>query len=210
MMQVPTARNIRWPGVALGCMLVCSGAVGRAEEPSATAPPLDQVTADCNHSAYATDQLVCGDSVLQTLDAEMAKKVAQVEQRALWPGTVWFEDQKAWFKRRSLCAFEQDQRDCAAAAYRTRLVELGAALAPQPGLHPIECGLSARWRASSVMENDALLVYDTDGKMVLVALPPTTAKWSSWVTYRVSGRQMTFRRFGDALPLKCRIGKSGD
>lgn len=95
---------------------------------------------DCAHSVYATDQLVCTDSALRTLDTEMTQRVAQMGQRTPWRDAAWFENQHKWLSRRSRCAFQQDHRACATAAFCSRLIELDAVLGPLPVLWPMQCG----------------------------------------------------------------------
>jgi uncharacterized protein len=85
--------------------------------------PVSQVSADCAFPVYATDMLVCADPVLRGLDAEMLElwnQVAAVHKR-------WQAEQEAWFRRRSLCAFDPDHRACAMTAYRERIIALRAA-----------------------------------------------------------------------------------
>lgn len=92
-------------------------------------PPIAQIRADCARPQYASDTLVCGDSGLVALDAEVAGLAATAP--ALAAAAIW-EDQAAWFRRRSLCAFNADHRDCLIAAYTDRRSVLIAATAPAP------------------------------------------------------------------------------
>jgi uncharacterized protein len=90
-------------------------------------PPIAQFQADCARPQYASDALVCGDFELATLDAEVAGLAAPAP--AIAAAAIW-EDQTAWFRRRSLCAFKADHRDCLIAAYADRRSVLIAATAP--------------------------------------------------------------------------------
>jgi uncharacterized protein len=101
-------------------LAVAASLVASCADPAPVAPPAEQVTADCAAPTYATDMLVCDDPGLRALDAELAR---------LW-GAVPADDpaatqaQAAWFRERSLCAFQEDHRGCAQAAYRARIAAL--------------------------------------------------------------------------------------
>ena len=87
-------------------------------------PPVSQVSADCVAPVYATDMLVCADPALRALDTEMLElwdRIAKTRKRSE-------AEQAAWFRRRSLCAFDPDHRACVVTAYRTRITDLRAAL----------------------------------------------------------------------------------
>lgn len=87
-------------------------------------PPQSQVSAHCVGRVYATDRLVCTNPDLRALDAEMLELwtlVAELRRQSQ-------ADQVAWFRRRSLCAFDPDHRACAMTAYRERIATLRAAL----------------------------------------------------------------------------------
>ncbi len=207
MRSVGVTRLVR--EAVLGAALLGSGPASFAVEPAPIAPPIDQLSADCNHSVYATDQLVCADRDLRALDRDVAEKATQAQQRYLLPEGAWFEDQQAWFKRRSLCAFQLDHRGCAAAAYRTRLFELDGVLSPPPMLGSLRCGADLTWRASRVVRDSAIVVSSLDGKTILVAFPPTSAHWSGFVTYRHAGRQIIFHRRDGTRDFKCRLDRQG-
>jgi uncharacterized protein len=74
--------------------------------------------------------LVCDDPELRALDAELAQLWARVEADPDGDPAA-AEAQAAWFRERSLCAFEDDHRGCAEAAYRARIDTLrGGATLP--------------------------------------------------------------------------------
>lgn len=87
-------------------------------------PPVSQVSADCVAPVYATDRLVCADPVLRPLDTEMLDLWDRIS--ATRNGNQ--AEQVAWFRRRSLCAFDPDHRACAMTAYLERIATLRAAL----------------------------------------------------------------------------------
>jgi uncharacterized protein len=114
-------RVIRLPGViAVGAVWPL---VAVSESAAPVAPPVDQVSADCTAPTYATDRLVCYDPVLLTLDAELARLWARAEAAGHVTGAAQ-RAQIDWFRQRSLCAFREDHRACAEAAYRERIAEL--------------------------------------------------------------------------------------
>lgn len=115
---------MRRPGrllLALAAPLVASCA-----DPAPVAPPAEQFTADCAAPGYATDMLVCDDPGLRALDAELARLWAETGAGA---DPAAAEAQAAWFRQRSRCAFEEDHRACAEAAYRARIAALRAGAA---------------------------------------------------------------------------------
>ena len=109
-----------------GSLAIAAALVASCGDPAAVAPPTDRTSADCAAPTYATDMLVCDDPELLALDAELARLWAEAD-----PGgdTVAAEAQAAWFRERSLCAFEDDHRGCAEAAYRDRIAALRSGVA---------------------------------------------------------------------------------
>jgi uncharacterized protein len=101
------------------------GAAGGSSAAQPVPPPAEQISADCGAAIYATDQLVCSDTTLRALDAEMLRlwTRAEAKGRVTEAGR---SAQREWFRQRSLCAFEADHRACALAAYRARIATLRA------------------------------------------------------------------------------------
>lgn len=86
-------------------------------------PPIEQESADCEHSSYASDQLVCSDESLTALDRELkALLPVRAEQHGLL-----IEPQTDWFKRSRVCAFQTNHLGCLRAAYRERIAIVRAA-----------------------------------------------------------------------------------
>lgn len=108
-----------WPAVAVLVVAAC-------DDPAGVAPPADQTTADCAAPTYATDMLVCDDPDLRALDAKLAQIWAQAEARSGGDPAA-ADEQAAWFRERSLCAFQENHRACAESAYRARIAALQAA-----------------------------------------------------------------------------------
>jgi uncharacterized protein len=92
-------------------------AVAACERSMAVPPPTEQMTADCAAPNYATDMLVCNDPDLLALDVELATLWSQLSSGPAG-GPAATDAQAAWFRERSLCAFEDDHRGCVEAALR--------------------------------------------------------------------------------------------
>lgn len=96
----------------------------------AVPPPGEQVASDCAAPVYATDQLVCSDAALRSLDAQMLRLWRMAEARHRGNGTLR-EAQVAWFRSRSQCAFKSDHRACVVTAYQSRIATLLALIDAQ-------------------------------------------------------------------------------
>lgn len=94
---------------------------------AAVPPPVQQRTADCSAPVYASDQLVCSDPALRALDARLASALAISPAPA---AAGWVEGDNEWFRRRSLCAFQQAHRECLSEAYTDRLEVLEQRMLP--------------------------------------------------------------------------------
>lgn len=154
-------------------------------QPAPVPPPIAQIQADCARPQYASDTLVCGDAELAALDAEVAGLAATAP--ALGDGAIW-EDQAAWFRRRSLCAFNASHRDCLIAAYTDRRSVLIAATAP--ATEKLSC--TGVWQG-----------HDVAGSMVAAGQP---------VTFRENGVLLgvaTTKSSGWQPMLAWRAGKPG-
>ncbi|WP_156356213.1 hypothetical protein [Sphingomonas sp. Leaf22] len=125
----------------------------------AVPPPFPQLTADCTHPVYASDQLVCGDPLLQRVDAQLASALERGQTRT----GPWIEDGGAWFRRSRLCSLRPDHRRCLIEAYRERRTVLTAAARTDRGK---QCG-SLRIAA---MPDGSIALYDKAGGIVGVAL----------------------------------------
>ena len=91
---------------------------------SAVPPPPDQMAANCDSPTFASDMLVCGDSLLRALDARMRDAWTALDFGSVVTSGAWVEAQQDWFKRRSLCAFSERHADCLQAAYSERIAVL--------------------------------------------------------------------------------------
>lgn len=94
-------------------------------------PPPSGVQIDCGRTAYASEQLICGDRTLMQREAAMsdlysraAAKVAPANRGVLEEG------QRAWMRERNLCAFQADGRACVLLQYQARETSLRALIGP--------------------------------------------------------------------------------
>ena len=146
-------------------------------------PPADQHTADCRAPVFATDQLVCADPALRALDGEVAELLAGPGAPA---ASRWIEAQDQWFRHRSRCAFAEDHRACAEAAYRERLALLRP-LDPALARQPVRCedpGIAA-----IALAQDRIVLVDSEGKVAGAAA--VGAGRSSWQPFLTAARRKT-------------------
>jgi uncharacterized protein len=168
-------------------------------QPAAVPPPVEQTSADCARPVYASDMLVCEDSALKALDAQLAELVSG----APLAGTMLIESDTAWFKRRSRCAFAAEHRACLAAAYEERLmVRLALASSPETagkaatckGTRPLAGAL-----LTAVSDAPILLIRDAaSSKGIGVALPPAAkdAPWQPFASVTRKGKSANLATLG--------------
>jgi uncharacterized protein len=149
---------------------------------------------------YASDTLVCGDAELRAADAEVAALAStpmSLAYDALW------EDQASWLRRRSLCAFKTDHRDCLVAAYADRLAVLAASARAATRLIRCTGTWSGRTLASSSLDAGPALTITENGQLVAVATPSGTT-WQPWLAWTSAGSTITLQPH-DARPFNCRL-----
>lgn len=157
-------------------------------------PPVEQASADCARPTYASDMLVCNDSGLRALDAQLAELVT----RTPLAGTNLIEGDTEWFKRRSRCAFAAEHRACLASAYEERLV-VRVALAASPetagkvttckGKQPLQSVL-----LTSISDGPMLVIRDAaSGQPIGVLLAPAAkdASWQPFASVTRKGKRVT-------------------
>lgn len=192
--QMPTC-SCWLPALAV---VLASPAAAQTGLPAPVPPPIEQTGADCARPQYASDRLVCEDTQLRAMDADVAALAQALPGQA--NGSQW-EDQAAWFRRRSRCAFEADHRACLSAAYADRRAVLIAATAPAN--RPLRC--DGTWRSLALLASaGSAIAIRTDGRLLTVATPPATA-WQPWVALRQSGRRIKLRPMKGPV-IRCRPG----
>lgn len=166
--------------------------------PSAVPPPLPQITADCVHTVYASDKLVCADPALRVLDRELANLVERARSSdgssAAEADTV--EAQTAWFVRSRRCAFSTLQRACLIAAYHERLNILRVTPLTAKPAGTCESGADlflTEWGG----------VIQRDAKPVIGVL--RTSSWKAFVSFERSGRNVRFVGLDGGVIARCKI-----
>ncbi len=178
--------------------LVLMPGVPVASQPAPVPPPLPQMRADCIRPQYASDALVCGDPELVAADAEVAALAATTPTVA--DGAIW-EDQAAWIRRRSLCAFGPDHRGCLVAAYVDRRSVLSAATAP--ATQQVRCFGAWQGRSltgSAMASGQPVTIYDR-GQLLGVATTKS-ALWQPMLSLRAAGPDFELQAL-DGRRFKC-------
>ena len=171
-----------------------------ASEPVPVPPPLPQMRADCVRPQYASDALVCGDSELVAADAEVAALAATTPNLA--DGAVW-EDQAAWLRRRSLCAFSADHRGCLVAAYADRRSVLSAAT--EPATQQVRCFGAWQGRSltgSAIASGQPVTLHDRG--LLLGVATANNALWQPMLSWRAAGHDFDLQA-QDGRQFKCHL-----
>jgi len=163
-------------------------------------PPPEQSTANCTNPTYASDAFVCADKELLALDQRMRSTLVVTSLANAVAPTSLVEDQEAWFKRRSRCAFSERQATCLNAAYSERIVVLAALRAAS--LELAQSGVSAAcrdapWGSAEVRitldDHGLAMVMDTEGRVLAVALGKEPRDdWAPFVRFSAEGETVRF------------------
>lgn len=166
--------------------VVMSASSAAAAQPAPVPPPLAQLGADCIRTQYASDMLVCGDAGLSALDAKVAGLAAAAGRTAT---DAVLEDQAAWMRRRSLCAFKADHRACLLAAYTDRLAALTAG--PAVATQTWQC--SGAWQGRRLTISAPVigqpLTIREDSRLLAIATPKIAA-WQPFLAWRATGNRI--------------------
>jgi uncharacterized protein len=152
-----------------------------------------QLTADCSHPVYASDQLVCRNAELTRLDGDVVRLLA--ENAA--PSGRWIESQDMWFRRSRMCAFQADHAACLAAAYSERIGLLRAAagaVAPMLECHPADY--------VAAMQPEGLALRDGKGALLGLAAR-ATAGWQPYLELRAESGRYRLQDHKGHLVAKC-------
>jgi hypothetical protein len=194
------------PGASLSLLAAAiwlgGGMQAGSAPPAAIPPPPYQETANCAQPTYATDHLVCDDPELRALDADLARRLAALHTTGGVPASPFIEDQGAWLRRRSLCAFKPGHRACALAAYRVRTIELEALSSPSASGRAVTCTGGLGGGLLHVSPSDTLTLVGPPSTVTLVALPKGAAG-QPFATYRTQ-RGRTTIRMADGRTATCR------
>lgn len=175
-----------------------------ANVPDPVAPPMGQASADCGHPTYATDHLVCSNTELAVLDGTVADMIADLPARPRGVGPSWLEEQEAWFKRRSMCAFEANHVECTREAYHTRIAELGALASRSDGGMALRCSLLPDVVQYARRSDGLIVLRNREGAVLLLAWPDKHRGWRPFVAYRWKKAKLRLARLGNDADLTCR------
>lgn len=173
-------------------------------------PPPEQSTANCTNPTYASDAFVCADKELLALDQRVRSTLVVTSLANAVAPTSLVEDQEAWFKRRSRCAFSERQAGCLRAAYSERIVVLDALR--KATLELAQSGAKAAcrdapWGSEEVRmtldDHGLATVMDTEGRVLAVALGREPRDdWAPFVRFSAEGETVRFSAL-DHSPVEC-------
>ena len=176
--------------LAAAALLLAAGSSG------AVPPPPLQIAADCERPIYASDQRVCDDASLLALDQQVRDAWLALVANGQAPAvSAWLEEQEAWFRRRSRCAFSERHAGCLRAAYTERAAvleawRLAATAAVDAG--PLRC-TGAPWGTATVRAHrqDAglLTISDASGRLLAIAVADAARDdWQPFLRFAADGR----------------------
>jgi uncharacterized protein len=173
----------------------------------AVPPPVEQYTADCARPVYASDQLVCSDAELRSLDDRLALLLKDKPMLAQRSGSDFYEAQPAWFKRRSVCAMQVEHRACLAAAYeeRIRVIEVVGTNAPVQS-RPKRCKLGKRPDAITLFkqrENEVFIASSRNEIIGVAQMPLNTTSWQPFLRYSTTRSSVLLSNISNSIG-KCR------
>jgi uncharacterized protein len=161
-------------------------------------PPADKVSADCAAPVYASDQLVCADPALRSIDLRYRAELDALGEIGSDPGAIW-ESNVDWFRRRGQCAFLAIHRECLLAAYDDRRSLFAAIAAARRKNSESTCqqaGVTATLHLFRAADG-AVVLRDENG-IVAVASPAvaTRAGWVAFATARLAPGEVEIRTQG--------------
>ncbi|WP_159982422.1 MULTISPECIES: hypothetical protein [unclassified Novosphingobium] len=171
----------------------------------AVPPPREQLTADCLHPQYASDQLVCDTPELLELDRSMR---ALLETTSIPTTSRWIEPQEQWLRRRSMCAMQREHASCVRAAYNDRIALLQASRMPPAPDRTTLAGDDAQ--VTSMAPGDAAHVfYDAAGQITAYARSglPLAPGWQNFAQFSRHGNIIKLT-VPDGLVLACWVASA--
>ena len=170
---------------------------------------------DCSKASGEVEQLICADESLQALDRELARTWAKATET--WPAEVTTEQravQRGWIKGRNDCWKAENQQDCVAFAYRSRLVELSisAGLVEAPGYYTLSCSEGGSEPFTAAFYNDlepsaAVITRGNDQVIALSARAASGARYTApGVEFWSKGNEAMVTWFGSEF--SCTLDKA--
>lgn len=179
---------------------ILSPQLAQAATPAAIAPPIEQSTADCTSPTYATDRLVCSNAELSALDQTLARMLTDLPSRARGTDNPWLEEQQNWFKRRSLCAFEESHLECTKRAYQTRVAEMDALASYADDGKPLRCPSLPAASQYTISDQGLMIIRASQGEVLIAAWPKADKGWRPFVSYRWGRTKGRLTRQGATPP----------
>ena len=146
------------------------------------------------------------DMELSALDRTLARLLIDLPPQSEGSEHLWMEGQQAWFKRRSLCAFDKNHIECTRSAYIIRIAELGAITSDANDDKPLRCPTFPAASRYSISAQGLMVVRDADGEVLIAAWPKDQKGWRPFVSYRWKRTKGRLTRLGDDATLTCRSG----
>jgi len=207
----------RWTGTYAGFLMAWF--LQAVPSPISTAhavpPPPEQSVANSTNPTYASDAFVCADEELLGLDRQVRDALAGFSFAGAVASKSLVEDQQAWFRRRSRCAFSDKQAGCLRAAYSERNVVLDVLRKASPALAQsgamATCS-GAPWDSTEARiklgDRGPAIVMDAEGHVLAVALDAEPRDdWSPFVRFSTEGETIRFSPL-DHPDIECRTTPS--
>lgn len=184
-------RNLTWIAVAFLCCTT------PATSAMAIPPPVEQYSANCQNPTYASDQLICSDEQLLSLDGKLVAILVFNPELTQRPDSAFFESQSAWLRRRSLCAMKDDHAACLRASYKDRVRVLQGVGQKIPGTVAVgRC--KVRFHEDDAIftayNDQSLVVVDADRTVIgLVSTNEDASDWQPYVSAKKSRRMLELK-----------------
>ena len=209
----PHGRVGRWISTFAGFLMAWLLQAGPSPISAAHAipPPPEQSVANCTNPTYASDAFVCADAALLGLDRQVRDALTNLAFVNTVAPKALVEDQEAWFRRRSLCAFSERQAGCLTAAYSERIVVLDVLRKASPALAQSGARAicsEAPWGSGEISiklgDRGPATIMDAEGRVLAVALDTEPRDdWSPFVRFGTEGEMIRFSPL-DHPAIECR------
>ena len=203
----------RWIGACAGFLMAwfLQAVPSPISAAHAVPPPPEQSVANCTNPTYASDFFVCADRGLLRLDRQVRDASAGLSLAGAVAPMSIVEDQQAWFKRRSRCAFSDEQAGCLRAAYSERIVVLDVLRKASPALAQsgaLATCSGAPWDSADARiklgDRGPAIVMDAEGHVLAVALDAEPRDdWSPFVRFSTEGETIRLSPL-DHPAIECR------
>jgi uncharacterized protein len=193
-------------------IILLLGGLAAGGRSNAIPPPPEQLLADCSIQTYASDILVCATPELRALDTRLRMAMIGIDLEGLTaPGAI-VETQKAWFMRRSHCAFSARHAACLYAAYAERI---GIYDALQIHVRTAAYGLGndatcdeAPWASGPVHVvipgRSTAVIWDQTRRALAVPAESWTSDWAPFMRLEIEGSSLKLISV-EGTSIRCRL-----